>query len=582
MKLFIRFFFTGAAGAVLSLAITWALTTFVVGTAHYFSAYLVGIAANLLFNFVTYTLAVFKTKHDHLRRLAVFLWYGVIMAFLQGSTVQLITEHVGVQRYLFVIAGVIAFFAVLNFFVFKLSVFKERPEGVRARAPEILAFVLLCAVLLRVAILFHVLALGGVGPLVYGDAMGYRELSTNLATGNGFATTRAGMLVPEVFRTPGLPLLLAPFAGSDSSLAIYFFVLALLGGALFPYLVYRVGKRFVSVGVALGAAILVAFEPQLVFFSMYAQTEMPFMLFSYGALCLAILAYDRGSYLYAAGAGALLGYAVLIRPGFFPVCIVTLVAILGYQLWKERTMVRYGAVIVLLLMVVLAPWYVRTHEITGVYALSGAGWRNVYTDYLASVRAIEHHTDFSSEKHSLKQDAEAIGVPTDQVDNPAYGKLLRNASLKELWAHKVTVLKLEPVLLFSFFTQDGYYYQFKRLYLVPNDEGSHTSATFALLNKGVAGIRDVIAEAGRQLFIPILGRLFTIGIFLAALIGFFFVKTRMRYAFALIIALSALTATAIGLGVEARLRLPVEPLLFLFAVAACVKFLPVLRFPHEA
>ena len=294
VNLFVRFLFTGASGALLSLVITWALTQFVVGVEHYMSAYLVGIGANLLFNFLMYTIAVFKTKRDHLRRLAVFLFYGVIMAFLQGATVEFITSLIGKTHYLFVIASVIGVFAVLNFFVFKLSIFKEYPEGVRAPVHAVLIFILLCAVLVRGAVLLHVLAQAGVTPLVYGDAVGYRELAVNLWNGNGFTSARdTGTLVPEVFRTPGLPLLLAPFAGSDAPLAFYFFLLALAGGVLLPYLTFEIGKRMLPIGGALIAATLVAFEPHLIFFSILPQTEMPFMLFAYGATLAAYLAYER-------------------------------------------------------------------------------------------------------------------------------------------------------------------------------------------------------------------------------------------------------------------------------------------------
>jgi hypothetical protein len=583
MNLFIRFLATGASGALLSIAITWALTTFVVGIDHYFTAYVVGIAANLLFNFTVYTIAVFKTTHDHLRRLAVFLFYGIVMAFLQGSLVHFITSLIGVSYYLWVIAGVIGVFAVLNFFVFKLSLFKEHAVGERASVKALLVFVLLCAVLIRLAFLFHVVAVDGVSPLIYGDANGYRELATNLAEGKGFSSSRdTGYLVPEVFRAPGLPLLLAPFAGSDGSLLIYFVLLALAGGILLPYVTFAITRRILSGGAALLTAVLVAFEPHLVFFSVLPQTEVPFMIFSYGGLLAAFVAYEKKSWLFASFAGVLLGYASLIRPGFFPVCVGTLVIVFLYQVLRSRVSLRYLAVIAVGMAVVLTPWLMRNHEVTGVYALSGAGWRNVYTDYLASVRAINNHTNFDVEKRALKDNSELAGVPVGQVDNPRYAPELRAYALAQLSQTPLPVLKLETVLLTSYFTQDGYYYQFRRFNLVPDDKSvTHTSATFALLNKGVAGIQDVIAELGRQFFIPIIGRLFTIGVFIAAIVGFFVTRHRMRWVFAAVIGAFALTSTAIGLGVESRLRLPVEPLLFLFVAAACVRFLPMVRFLHE-
>lgn len=576
MKLFIRFFLTGTAGALLSIGITWALTTFLLGTENYFNAYLVGIVANLLFNFVMYTIAVFKTKHDHLRRLGVFLFYGVVMASLQATTVQVVTGYYGVAWYLAIIGVTIASFAVLNFFVFKLSIFKEYPEGNYASTKSNLAFVLLCSVLLRVAVLFHVLAIAGIQPLVYGDAIGYRELGRNIWNGLGFVhLTSYGAFIPEVFRTPGLPLLLAPFASSDTGIASYLFLLAIVGGVLLPYFTYQVGRRVLSDRMALFASMLVAFEPHLIFFSVLPQTEVPFMLFAYGGLVAAFHAYDKKSPLFFVFSGSLFGYAAFIRPGFLPVYVVVMIGIVVFQLFKKMQCARLIALTLISTLVVLTPWYIRNHEVTGVYALSGAGWRNVYTDYLASVRAVENHTDFSSEKKNLKKTAELTGVETEEIDSPASSAKLRSFALNELWEKKTTVAKLETTLLASYFLQDGYYYQFRRFLLVPSDEGvQHTSATFALLNKGFAGFKDVFEELARQLFIPILGRVFTLAVIIFGVLGLLVTRSKLRYVFAAVIGLSAITATAIGLGVEARLRLPIEPLLFICMVVGlewCVR-----------
>ena len=583
MNIFLRFLITGGTGAVLSLLTTWVLTHYFFGEAHYMSAYVVGIAVNLLFNFVAYTLAVFQTKQDHVRRLLIFVFYGIIMALLQGSTVALITSAVGTGYYLFVIACVIAFFSLFNFSIFKLSIFKERAHKEKASPRAILTFIIVCATLLKLAVAFHVLAIGGNKPFVYGDAVSYIELAHHIQIGEGFASSRAtGVLQDEVFRTPGLPLLLAPFSANETSLTWYFVLLALVSGILLPYFIFGVASYFVSPVTGLVAATLVAFEPHLVFFSMLPQTETPFMLFSYGALLATLYAHRENKLLFSVFGGILFGYSVLIRPGFLPTFVVALTLTIGYFAWQKLSLKHLGALLIGLLAL-LSPWYIRTHAITGVYSLSGAGWRNVYTDYLASVRAIEHHTDFSSEKRNLKDQSEEAGVPTQQIDNPAYGKKLRDYSLKELWLHKTTVLKLEPVLIFSYFTQDGYYYQFERFLLIPPDDGSpHISPTFLLLHKGFAAVPDVLHELSRQLFIPIVGRIFTIGMFLLSLCGFFLTKHKFRFVFLVVIALSALTSTVIGLGVEARLRLPVEPILYIFAAVSLTQGISWLHRRHEA
>jgi putative flippase GtrA len=123
---FLHFFVTGGTGALLNLGVTWSLTTFVFGLERYFSAFLFGIAVNLTFNFLLYSVVIFQTTKDHGKRFITFVVWSIVMTIVQATIVRLIVGLVGVQWYLFVIAGVILFFAFFNFLIFKLSIFKER------------------------------------------------------------------------------------------------------------------------------------------------------------------------------------------------------------------------------------------------------------------------------------------------------------------------------------------------------------------------------------------------------------------------------------------------------------------------
>lgn len=155
MTVFIRFFFTGASGALLSIATTWALTTFLVGKENYFSAYIVGIAVNIAFNFTIYTIAVFRTTRNHIERLLLYTLYSFSMAYLQSGVVRAIVDIVGTQWYLIVIGATIGAFAVFNFIVFKQSLFKELEEGTCVSRTQILIFLALCTGFVAVSSLLH-------------------------------------------------------------------------------------------------------------------------------------------------------------------------------------------------------------------------------------------------------------------------------------------------------------------------------------------------------------------------------------------------------------------------------------------
>ncbi len=126
---FIHFLVIGGTGVVINLGVTWFLTTFFFGLEDYFTAYICGLIANLLFNFVLYSKVVFGTSRDHTRRLIVFMIYSICMASFQAWLVSVLVPLIGLKFYLIVIAGVIGFFSIVNFFIFKLSLFKERLLG---------------------------------------------------------------------------------------------------------------------------------------------------------------------------------------------------------------------------------------------------------------------------------------------------------------------------------------------------------------------------------------------------------------------------------------------------------------------
>lgn len=443
---------------------------------------------------------------------------------------------------------------------------------------RILTYILVGAVSVRLLALAVSAYIVGTDAFVSGDAIGYVKLAESLLAGNGFVTRDTLQPVVEVFRTPGFPILLAPFTALPHGFLVYGILMSIVVGVVLPLSVYGIARRFVSNAAALTASALIAFEPHAVFYSFLLQTEMPSIVCAVAGLYAAIIAYDRSSYRWAAGAGALLGYAAFIRPGNMPLFVVLIVGTIVWLAWVKDARVRQIIVVLCIMGAIVAPWYIRNHSITGVYALSGAGWRNVYTDYLASVRSLENDTFFHDEKRALVREAqERFGLSPRDVNSPASSHILRAAALPELWEKKWIVLRLESTLLLSYFTHDGYYYDFRNLGYVTDPKVAHISPTHEFMTKGVASIPPILAQLSRQMFIPVWGRVFTFSIFILSIFGFFLISHRIRYLFAAAIVLSALTSTAIGFGVDARMRVPMEPLIFIFAAVTIVRIAQYLK-----
>lgn len=434
---------------------------------------------------------------------------------------------------------------------------------------RLLFYIIFVAIVLRLLSLLVVAQTGGPEErfLKSGDAPGYVQIAESLWRGDGFARYENGVLVPQTYRTIGFPLMLAPFVGTSLGLGIYLVLLGIISGILIPLITYELGRRIIPVSGALIAALLTAIEPHLVFYGVQPLTEVPFTILSLGGLLVALYAYERRSFPYALCAGFLLGYATLVRPGFLWVVSASLVGVLGYLWWHRNSFLKYAILIGVMLAATLSPWYARNYLLTGTAALSGAGWRNVYTDYVASVRSLENSTPFHVEKQKLFAEAlPRFGIKRSDVANPAYAGVLRDAALQELWEKRAIVLRLEPVVLASFFVHDDYYFTFRRMGFIADDGVAHESSAAALVSKGITGALPVIlSELKKQWFIPIAGRLFTVGTLLAAGIGFFLIKNPLKYLLGGIIFLTALVSTTVGLAVTVRFRVPVEPILFIFA-----------------
>ena len=214
------------------------------------------------------------------------------------------------------------------------------------------------ALLLRVA--YTWLAMGP-DAVPSSDAQSYDTVAWNLARGGGFMLESAAGPYPTAFVPPALPYavsLLYRVAGHQFFAAL---ILQCMFGALVPLLVRGLGDSLFGGHVGRTAGWLAAVHPLLVFFSGYLLTESLFCV----TLLLALLVSAewvktprRGR---ALGAGLLWGVAALTRPTALPLPL--LVALWSW--WPlglivgGRERVLQLAMLALGVVLVVAPWTAR-------------------------------------------------------------------------------------------------------------------------------------------------------------------------------------------------------------------------------
>lgn len=120
-----HFFATGLTGVLLNLLVAWTLTEFIFGVERYFVGYLAGAAVNVTYNFTLHTIMTFRTKKRHVRRFMLFILYSALSAGVQIAVVKTVTDAIGKEYYLIVIASTIFFLSLVSFLFFKYLLFNE-------------------------------------------------------------------------------------------------------------------------------------------------------------------------------------------------------------------------------------------------------------------------------------------------------------------------------------------------------------------------------------------------------------------------------------------------------------------------
>lgn len=203
------------------------------------------------------------------------------------------------------------------------------------------------------------------------DEADYHAIAVSLGHGDGFAGDDGR---PTARRPPAYPAFLAalyavtgesPRAGRIAQVLLGTAVVALTGA---------LARRHFDATTALVAATLAAVNPFLIFISGYLLTENLYLVLLLTALVVARdpreLAGDRNR---AMAVGLLLGLATLARPSGLPMFewMVAAVLLLARAPWRVR--VARVAIAVAAFTLVVLPWHARNHAVVGGWVLTTHG-----------------------------------------------------------------------------------------------------------------------------------------------------------------------------------------------------------------
>ena len=409
-----------------------------------------------------------------------------------------------------------------------------------------------------------------------GDSSEYALLTQNLANYGAYSLS-PDFSVPEMFRTPGYSVFLAPLYAMDNSfyLAIFAQILLVLGCA---FLIYEIGKKFLPEFWAILCALFFALDPTTIFYSLSIFSDTLFTFLVLLAVYLLFVREKIGWWEYAL-AGLVLGFGALVRSaGEYLVIIFALFAL--YEAVK-RVSFRKAILLALLFLVsafaVIAPWYVRNFQESGAIGLSTTGPQALL---LYGVK------DFEMRKH---------GVTEEAFTNEIKDRLKVNdmAELRSV-AYSKGMMEIVKEKIFADPINYGIYHISGSINLFLSSSLRDVTLNLpklesALSSVGLIGKNDVNIKAFftvdplRAIWYSITAEpLFTfervlrlLGLQLAlAVVVYAFFKRRMSTLFVLMVVIVAYTALVIGPVSYPRYRIPLEPFLYLITAFGMFCFFP--------
>lgn len=281
-------------------------------------------------------------------------------------------------------------------------------------------------------------------------------------------------------------------------------------------------------------------------------------------------------------AGACSGLLILTRPiaTYFPLLIAACVLLSSIRIGNSILGIGNSALLLAAVSIVVAPWVIRNERVAGRHIISTAFDYNICEYTGALTLAADKLIPLAEARDSMVARAQVLFGPLDTNDQASYWAALgrvgwQQALARPLLAAKIHAagssggllmpLSIRPLLVFSGAHPES-----------GTTEGTHVAQqTIQLVARGKAGQALALIWRERLARMPALALailtyavLFHITLLVSCVVGLFRRRSRGLLWLLLAIVYFILLTGPVG---EARFRVPIEPLLCLFAAAALTR-----------
>jgi 4-amino-4-deoxy-L-arabinose transferase-like glycosyltransferase len=313
------------------------------------------------------------------------------------------------------------------------------------------AVIALGALVLRVVYVFAL----GAHPALGSDATWYALQAGTIGDGIGFVDPRAIYTfrgaVPTAQFPPLWPSFLALFKLVGFDTVRSYRIAGGVVGAVTVVLTAYLGRRLVSDRVGIVAALVVAVSPAMIAADGSLMAESLFLVFTTGAVLVAVSARRTAGFGWFALVGALLGFATLTRSDGLVVAAVLVPVVAWCARVAVGRRVALAAVAFAVMVAVLVPWAVRNSDALGETTflsnnsgtlVSGANCPVTYSGRRLAgwdITCVPHLHDLSEVSRSVKQRQAGLDFATEHWTRALVVGPLRVVRGWGLWSPKALV-----------------------------------------------------------------------------------------------------------------------------------------------
>lgn len=280
-------------------------------------------------------------------------------------------------------------------------------------------------------------------------------MAINLVDHHVFSRSETAPFEPDVFRTPGHPIFLAPFYAIFRSFYPVLFaqVLCLFFTVIF---IFKMALKLMPEKWAFAVSILYLFLPSTMLSASYLGNENLFVFIFVSAMYLFFFSEMKSIYLRWALTGFLLALSAYVRPASQYILVFFIPAYFIFYLKRKEITRKHFIAVGLMILVfagTLAPWCIRNKKLTGIFTFNSTSSLVLFRQNAAQFYQTVSGLGPGASRYALE---EMAGIPIGPVPvDLKYEGVMKKVALDVIFAHPFRYAIFHLSSFISFFTSSG-------------------------------------------------------------------------------------------------------------------------------